>query len=131
MWTLSCSIKIFDTTCPTGRLLFHMLGAIGEFERDLINERTTEGIARAKANGVKFGPKCKLSADGQVLALQEEASQQGAQQEVILLANMKSAVPPCTESSRSKIRIKATKVSEVTLFTCHVTCHFGADYPSQ
>ena len=34
-----------------------MLGAIGEFERDLINERTTEGIARAKANGVKFGPK--------------------------------------------------------------------------
>ena len=49
-----------------------MLGAIGEFERDLINERTTEGIARAKVNGVKFGPKCKLSAD-KVLALQKEA----------------------------------------------------------
>ncbi len=43
-----------DTSTPTGRLLFHMLAAIGEFERDLIRERSAEGIARAKANGVKF-----------------------------------------------------------------------------
>ena len=45
-----------NTSSPTGRLLFHMLAAIGEFERDLINERAAEGIARAKANGVIFGP---------------------------------------------------------------------------
>ena len=38
-----------DTGSPTGRLLFHMLAAIGEFERDLIKERAAEGIARAKA----------------------------------------------------------------------------------
>lgn len=43
-----------DTGSPTGRLLFHMLAAIGEFERDLIKERAAEGIARAKAAGVKF-----------------------------------------------------------------------------
>jgi len=36
-----------DTGTPTGRLLFHMLAAIG-FERDLIEERAAEGIARAK-----------------------------------------------------------------------------------
>ncbi len=38
-----------------------MLAAIGEFERDLIKERAAEGIARAKANGVKFGTKPTLS----------------------------------------------------------------------
>ncbi len=52
-----------DTGSPTGRLLFHMLAAIGEFERDLIKERAAEGIARAKAAGVKFGARPKLSGD--------------------------------------------------------------------
>lgn len=50
-----------DTSTPTGRLLFHMLGAIGEFERELILERASEGVSRAKAQGVKFGRKPKLS----------------------------------------------------------------------
>lgn len=57
-----------DTGTPTGRLLFHMLAAIGEFERDLIKERAADGIARAKAKGVKFGAKSKLSAE-QIAAL--------------------------------------------------------------
>jgi len=53
-----------------------MLAAIGEFERDLINERAAEGIARAKANGVKFGPKRKLS-DEQISQLKEELKKTG------------------------------------------------------
>ena len=65
-----------DTGSPTGRLLFHMLAAIGEFERDLIKERAAEGIARAKAAGVKFGAKPKLSAE-QVAALKLEFSKPG------------------------------------------------------
>ena len=40
-----------------------MLAAIGEFERDLIKERAAEGIARAKAAGVKFGARPKLCGD--------------------------------------------------------------------
>lgn len=60
-----------DTGSPTGRLLFHMLAAIGEFERDLIKERATEGIARAKAAGVKFGAKSKLSGE-QIATLKAE-----------------------------------------------------------
>jgi DNA invertase Pin-like site-specific DNA recombinase len=52
-----------DTSSPTGRLLFHMLAAIGEFERDLIKDRAADGIARAKAAGVKFGARSKLSAE--------------------------------------------------------------------
>jgi DNA invertase Pin-like site-specific DNA recombinase len=50
-----------DTSTPTGRLLFHVLGAIAEFENDLRKERQLEGITKAKQNGVKFGPKTKLS----------------------------------------------------------------------
>lgn len=40
-----------DTTTPAGRLLFHVLASIGEFERDLIRERTKVGLAAAKARG--------------------------------------------------------------------------------
>lgn len=64
-----------DTGSPTGRLLFHMLAAIGEFERDLIKERASEGIARAKAAGVKFGARRKLS-DEQLAALRTEFADQ-------------------------------------------------------
>ena len=51
-----------DTTSPAGRLLFTMLGAIAEFERDLINERVREGIEAAKKKGVQFGRKAILDA---------------------------------------------------------------------
>lgn len=50
-----------DTTTPTGRLTFHLLGAVAEFERDLISERRNEGIEKAKAKGVKFGRREKLT----------------------------------------------------------------------
>jgi DNA invertase Pin-like site-specific DNA recombinase len=50
-----------DTTTPTGRLTFHLLGAVAEFERDLIAERRTEGIESALAKGVKFGRREKLT----------------------------------------------------------------------
>ena len=44
-----------DTTTPTGRLMFNMLGAIAEFENDLRRERQAEGIAKAKAEGRYIG----------------------------------------------------------------------------
>jgi len=50
-----------DTTSPAGRLLFTMLGAIAEFERDLINERVKEGIEAAKKKGVQFGRRAILT----------------------------------------------------------------------
>lgn len=57
-----------DTTTPAGRLTFHLLGAVAEFERDLIAERRNEGIVKAKERGVKFGRREKLS-DSQVQEL--------------------------------------------------------------
>lgn len=48
-----------DFTTPAGKLMFTMLGAIAEFERDLINERTAEGRERAKKQGKHMGRKGK------------------------------------------------------------------------
>lgn len=50
-----------DTTTPGGRLFFHMLAAIAEFEHDLIVERTQEGLAAARARGRKGGRRPKMS----------------------------------------------------------------------
>lgn len=51
-----------DTTTPGGRLFFHMLAAIAEFEHDLIVERTQEGLAAARARGRSGGRRPKMSA---------------------------------------------------------------------
>ena len=50
-----------DTTTAGGRLFFHMLAAIAEFEHDLIVERTQDGLAGARARGRKGGPKFKMT----------------------------------------------------------------------
>jgi DNA invertase Pin-like site-specific DNA recombinase len=61
-----------DTTSAHGKLLFDIMGAIGEFERKLIVARTSEGRKLAKARGVKFGPKFRLSSyQRQALARRE------------------------------------------------------------
>ncbi len=44
-----------STTDATGRLLFHMLGAIAQFETEIRAERQRDGIENAKARGVPFG----------------------------------------------------------------------------
>jgi DNA invertase Pin-like site-specific DNA recombinase len=50
-----------DTTTPYGALLLNVVGAIAQFERELIKSRTGDGRKRAMANGVRFGRKPKLS----------------------------------------------------------------------
>jgi DNA invertase Pin-like site-specific DNA recombinase len=50
-----------DTTTPTGRLLFNIIAAIDEFQRELIVEGTREGLALARSKGHKGGQPRKLS----------------------------------------------------------------------
>jgi DNA invertase Pin-like site-specific DNA recombinase len=50
-----------DTTAPTGRMVFHILGAIDEFQRELIVEGTREGLDAARARGRAGGRRPKLS----------------------------------------------------------------------
>lgn len=52
-----------DTTTPGGRLIFHVFGALGQFERDLIRERTCAGLAAAIARGRRGGRKPVVTAD--------------------------------------------------------------------
>lgn len=52
-----------DTTTSAGRLVFHIFGALAEFERDLIVDRTKAGLAAARERGVKPGRKALLSED--------------------------------------------------------------------
>jgi DNA invertase Pin-like site-specific DNA recombinase len=50
-----------DTSTHSGRMIFSVFGAIGEFERSLIKERVVAGQQRAKANGVKLGRPSKMN----------------------------------------------------------------------
>src|SRR5580658_2608077 len=53
--------EAIDTETPTGRAMWQMIGVLAELERSLISERTRAGAAAAKARGVKFGRKPKLT----------------------------------------------------------------------
>lgn len=50
-----------DTTTSSGKLIFHVFGALAEFERDLIRERTQAGLAAARARGRKGGRQPRLN----------------------------------------------------------------------
>jgi DNA invertase Pin-like site-specific DNA recombinase len=50
-----------DTTTPHGKLMLTILGGLAEFERTLIRARTEDGRTRAKAAGIRFGRKPKLT----------------------------------------------------------------------
>ncbi len=58
-----------DTTTPSGRMIFSVFGAIGEFERNLIRERVIAGQQRAKASGTHIGRPTKMN-DGMRSAIQ-------------------------------------------------------------
>jgi len=55
-----------DTTTSGGKLIFHMMGALAEFERDLIRERTRAGLAAAHARGRTGGRPRKLKTNSKV-----------------------------------------------------------------
>jgi DNA invertase Pin-like site-specific DNA recombinase len=55
-----------DTTTPSGKLIFHLMAALAEFERDLIRERTNAGLAAARARGNVGGRPRKLQLNAKV-----------------------------------------------------------------
>ncbi len=59
-----------DTTTPAGRMFFHVLAALAEFEASLISERTHDGLEAARARGRKGGRRPKLS-DRQVAMVRQ------------------------------------------------------------
>jgi DNA invertase Pin-like site-specific DNA recombinase len=53
--------QAIDTTTPSGRMIFSIFSALGEYERELIRERIMAGQKRARAQGVKIGRPSKLN----------------------------------------------------------------------
>ncbi|MHA6897030.1 recombinase family protein [Ralstonia pseudosolanacearum] len=58
-----------DTSTPAGRMLFHMVGAFAEFERELIRERIRAGMAAAVKRGIKLGRHYALNSQAEALRL--------------------------------------------------------------
>jgi len=95
-----------DTTTPTGQLLFHIVGAVAQFERDLIAERVRAGIAHARALGKRIGrPRAQINTERvNALRHQGRSLRQIAQSLNVpvsrvrraLAANTKTGCPPAT-----------------------------------
>lgn len=61
--------EAIDTTTPGGKLVFHIFGALAEFERNLIRERTKAGLEAARARGKQGGRRKKLDQKKRQLAV--------------------------------------------------------------
>jgi len=81
-----------DTTTSTGNLVFHIFGALAEFERNLIKERTMAGLEAARARG-RLGGRPKLKAtDGKItMAKRMYADQSYAIDEICRTLNISRA----------------------------------------
>ena len=92
--------EAIDTTSASGRLVFHMMAALAEFERALIVERTQAGLAAAKARGAKLGRRRKLTpkqvAHGRALLDAGETGHAVAQSLGVSRATLYRAIGPLT-----------------------------------
>jgi len=65
--------QALDTTTPSGRAMFQMMGVFAEFERSMISERVKAGLARTKAKGTKLGrPTVSTEREAQILELRSQ-----------------------------------------------------------
>jgi DNA invertase Pin-like site-specific DNA recombinase len=62
-------MESMDTNTSGGKLIFHLFGALAEFERNLIRERTQAGLAAAKSRGRKGGRRPALDAQQREVAV--------------------------------------------------------------
>jgi DNA invertase Pin-like site-specific DNA recombinase len=61
-----------DTTTPTGKMVFTVLGAVAELERSLIVERVKAGLRNARAKGKRLGRPAKQVNTAQIAALRDQ-----------------------------------------------------------
>ena len=65
--------QALDTTTPSGKAMFQMMGVFAEFERSMISERVKAGLARTKAKGTKLGrPRTSPKTEAQILKLRSK-----------------------------------------------------------
>ena len=110
-----------DTTTPTGKLMFHMMAALAEFERDVIRERTLAGLDAARARG-RTGGRRKASEtlrpEQLDRAKQLYSARQNSIAEIMALTGFKSRATSINTSSMQRGKSKAS------------CCLFGPHYPN-
>lgn len=96
--------EAIDTSSSSGKLIFHIFGALAEFERNLIRERTQAGLQAARARGRKGGRPKSLSAQTSVgsAGLYEEKKHTVDQ----ICQMMGISNQHCTNTSRLLINMK-------------------------
>jgi len=77
-----------DTTTSTGKLVFHIFGAMAEFERNLIQERTQAGLTAARARGRVGGRPAKLSTGKKQMAINLYKAGQHSVKEICEMAGV-------------------------------------------
>lgn len=96
--------EAMDTTTPGGRLLFHICGALAEFERGIIRERTAAGLAAARAQGRTGGAKRKLDEAAKrearaLLAIPESTAKSVAERFGVSVATLYREIPKARSAS--------------------------------
>ena len=71
-----------DTSSASGRLIMNVVGAIAEFERELIRERTKAGLSAARARGKQGGRPAGLSKEARDKAILAEVHYQNKERPV-------------------------------------------------
>jgi DNA invertase Pin-like site-specific DNA recombinase len=100
--------QALDTSTPSGRMLFGMLGVFSEFERAMIRDRVMAGLDRARASGKRLGrPRTTPFKIGRIRAALDEG--RGVRETARLL------------------KVSAAKVSEVRRMAAAATAALGAD----
>jgi DNA invertase Pin-like site-specific DNA recombinase len=79
-----------ETSTSTGRLLFNMLGAIAQFETEIRAERQSDGIQKAKSNGVSFG-RTKTITDQQIQDMKQQREKGALIKELMKIYNLSKA----------------------------------------
>lgn len=83
--------EAIDTTSSGGKLIFHVFGALAEFERNLIRERTQAGLQAARARGRKGGRRKLLTLDKRRHAVELHRSRQYSVKEICSLMGVSRA----------------------------------------
>ena len=83
--------EAIDTDSPTGQLVFHIFGALAEFERALIRERTQAGLQAARARGRHGGRKKRLNDKQRRHAVDLYRSRQHTVKEICVLMSISRA----------------------------------------
>ncbi len=93
--------QAIDTSTPTGRLLFNVLGAIAEFERDLIRDRVVAGMKAAQRRGRAVGRPQRLTGDQRARVVRLRRAGRSLREIASLLGVSKSTVGRALAGAKS------------------------------